>query len=210
VNPATAVALALVGGYLLGAVPVGLLVARLAGGPDLREVGSGRTGATNAFRALGLAGAVTVALLDLGKGIAAAVVGGVLGREAGLSADWVAAGAALAAVVGHTRSIFIGFHGGRGVATAAGGLLVLSPVAIPILGAAFALVVWRWRFVSLGSIVVAILAAPVTAVLVAFDLGSTAAVGYAAGIGLLVVAAHADNIARLRAGTERRLGVPRA
>ena len=208
-NPAAALALALAGGYLIGAVPVGLLVARLAGGPDLREIGSGRTGATNAYRALGLAGAATVAVLDLGKGVAAALIGGVIGREAGMSVEWLAAGAALAAVVGHARSIFIHFRGGRGVATAAGGLLVLAPAAIPLLGAAFALILWRWRFVSLGSIVVAILAAPVTVVLVALDLATPAAVGYAAGIGLLVVAAHADNIARLRAGTERRLGTPR-
>ena len=127
-----------------------------------------------------------------------------------MSPEWLAAGAGLAAVFGHTRSIFIRFRGGRGVATAAGGLLVLAPAAIPVLGAAFALIVWRWRIVSLGSIVVAILAAPVTAVLVSLDLASAAAVGYAAGIGLLVVVAHADNIARLRAGTERRLGAPRS
>jgi glycerol-3-phosphate acyltransferase PlsY len=205
-SPAIAVPAAIVAGYLLGAIPVGLLVARVAGGPDLREMGSGRTGATNAFRALGLAGAVAVALLDFGKGVAAVLIGGWLGRESGVAADWLAAGAGLSAVMGHTRSVFIGFRGGRGVATAAGGLLILAPLAIPVLGAAFGLVVWRWRFVSLGSIVAAIGAAPVTAVLAQLGFASEAAVVYAVGIGLLVVWSHADNIARLRAGTERRLG----
>ena len=112
----------------------------------------------------------------------------------------------MAAVTGHIRSVFIGFRGGRGVATAAGGFLVLVPLAllivIPIIGAVVAVT----RYVSLGSIAGAVSAPLVVAALYVNGLASGADIAYSALVGALVVLAHADNIARLRAGTERRIG----
>ena len=201
-----ALAAALGIGYLLGAIPFGVLVARVAGGRDPRTVGSQRTGATNIRRALGSGWALVVGALDLAKGLAAAAVGTLIGTAAGLAPEWVAASGCLAAVVGHIRSVFIGFQGGRGVATAAGGFLVLVPLAlvvvIPISGVVLAVT----RYVSLASMVGAAGAPAVVALLWATDRASVADIAYAALVGILIIVAHADNIARLRAGTERRIG----
>jgi glycerol-3-phosphate acyltransferase PlsY len=152
---------------------------------------------------------LAVGLLDLAKGIVAAILGGAIGVAVGLAPEWVAAGGCVAAVTGHIRSVFIGFRGGRGVATAAGGFLVLVPVSlliiIPILGVTLAVT----RYVSLASVVGGISAPLVVAGLWATERASLADVAYAAVVGILVVAAHADNIGRLRAGTERRIGTRR-
>jgi glycerol-3-phosphate acyltransferase PlsY len=202
-----AAALAL--GYGLGAIPFGVVVARLVGGTDPRTVGSERTGATNAVRALGPGWGLMVGLLDVAKGLVAAGIGSQIGGLVGLTPEWVAAGGCVAAVTGHVRSVFIGFRGGRGVATAAGGFLVLVPIAllivIPIIGIVMAVT----RYVSLGSIIGAISAPVVVAALYVNGQASGADVAYAAVVGAIVVFAHADNIARLRAGTERRIGTPR-
>jgi len=112
----------------------------------------------------------------------------------------------IAAVAGHIRSVFIGFRGGRGVATFAGTMLATAPWAVAILVPVVLLVVWRRRFVSLGSLVGVALAPVVTAVLVLLDQATWAGVALALGGAAMVTVAHADNIARLRAGTERRLG----
>lgn len=193
-------------GYLLGAIPFGVVVARLAGGEDPRGVGSQRTGATNAVRALGMGWGVAVGLLDLAKGLVAAAAGAAIGGGVGLAPEWVAAGSCVAAVTGHIRSVFIGFRGGRGVATAAGGFLVLVPAAllfvIPITGAVVAVT----RYVSLASVVGAASAPLVVAGLWWSGRASLADVAYALVVGLLIIVAHADNLARLRAGTERRVG----
>jgi acyl phosphate:glycerol-3-phosphate acyltransferase len=194
-------------GYLIGAIPFGILIGRAAGGVDLRQHGSGRIGATNALRTLGLPAAGLVFLMDIGKGMLAVLLVRWL-YQAGppASPDWVAAGAGLAAVVGHVRSIFIGLSGGRGVATFTGAMLVLAPWVVAILAPVFGVVVWRWRYVSLGSIIVALLAPLLAAVLAFVGQSSVAVVAFAAAAAAIVVAAHADNIARLRTGTERRIG----
>lgn len=200
-------ALLVVLGYLIGALPFGLLIGRLAGGVDLREHGSGRTGATNALRTVGLAGAAATFVLDLGKGVVSVLVARWL-YQAGpaVSPEWVAAAAGLAAIVGHIRSVFIGFRGGRGVATFAGAMLATSPWTLAVVVPVVALIVWRTRIVSIGSLTGALLAPIVTAVLVAVGQAPWAGVALGAGGAALVTAAHADNIARLRAGTERRIG----
>ena len=205
-GPAGALGVIVVG-YLLGAIPVGLVVGRMVGGVDLRDYGSRRTGATNAMRTLGSGWGAAVLLLDLLKGLAAVLVARALfeapSAEAG---EWVAAAAGLAAVIGHNWSIFISFTGGRGVATTGGGLLALSPLAVAVLLPAMLLVIWRWRYVSVASLLGALGAVVVTALFVVVGLGGWPAVGYALAAGAIVVASHADNIARLRAGTERRIG----
>jgi glycerol-3-phosphate acyltransferase PlsY len=198
--PGAELVVAAVAGYLIGAIPSGVIVGRLRG-VDPRTSGSGRTGTTNALRSLGARWAVLVAVMDLAKGIVAAFVGLALGPD-----GWGGAVAGIGAVVGHVRSIFIGFGGGRGVATGGGVMLVLAPLAILVGAVELVLIVWRTRLVSLGSIMAAITVAVVTAALFAADLATVAAVVAAAAIGFVVVVAHADNIERLRTGTERRLG----
>lgn len=193
--------------YLIGAIPFGLLVGRLARGVDLRQHGSGRIGATNALRTVGLLGAVLVFALDAAKGFVAVLLVGLL-YDAGPagSPPWVAAAAGIAAIAGHIRSLFIGFKGGRGVATFAGAMLATAPWVLAVVVPIFAIVVWRTRYVSLGSLVGSLLA-PVTAAVLAL-LGQATWAGVALGVGgaALVIGAHSDNIARLRLGTERKIG----
>jgi glycerol-3-phosphate acyltransferase PlsY len=205
-GPLGAAALAVIG-YVIGAIPVGLIVGRLVADVDIRRHGSRRIGATNALRTLGARWAVVVFALDVTKGLGAALLARAL-YEAGPpgSPEWVAAAAGVAAVAGHNWSVFIGFTGGRGVATAAGGLLAVAPVALAVVVPIVAFVVWRTRYVSLGSLTAVALAVGLTAGLAVAGAGSVAAVGYALVAGALVWTAHRDNIDRLRAGTERRIG----
>ena len=197
--------LAAVLGYLLGAIPFGLLVGRLTRGIDLREYGSHRTGATNALRTLGLRAAALVFLLDVGKGVAAVVLSRMLLAD-DPQVEWAAAVAGFAAIVGHNWSVFIRFTGGRGVATSAGALGAMSPWTILLLAPIVIGIIWRSRYVSLGSVTGGLLAPVITAVLWALGAATLPAIAYAAASGLLVTVAHADNIARLRAGTERKIG----
>jgi acyl phosphate:glycerol-3-phosphate acyltransferase len=185
--------------YLLGSVPFGLLLGRLFGASDVRKTGSGNIGATNVARVAGpLAGILTL-LLDAAKGAFAVVLAARLSDQ---SSTWMMI-AGLSALVGHGFPIWLGFHGGKGVATAAGVFLVLCPPAF--LGAAilFTLVVGYWRFVSLGSIAAAasmplliyFLWAPHHAPPYAVTFGSLAAA-------LLIVYKHDANIQRLVQGDE--------
>lgn len=199
------VLLAAIAGYLLGAVPSGVIVGRLRG-VDPRRAGSGRIGTTNALRTLGVVGAAAVLAMDVAKGAAAALAGGAIGEAMGAGGSWPGAVAGVAAVVGHVRSLFIGFGGGRGVATGAGALAVLAPLSLAAAIPVFALVVWRTRYVSLGSIAAAFTAAAVVAALVWGGSLDASALVAAVAIAAVVVVSHGDNIDRLRSGTERRLG----
>lgn len=192
-------------GYLVGAIPFGLIIGRLTKGIDLREHGSHRTGATNALRTLGTPAAVAVFVLDVAKGVAAVLLPRLLFADDPL-VEWAAGVAGVSAIVGHNWSVFIGFTGGRGVAASAGALGAMTIWTIPILAPIVALVIWRTRFVSLGSIIGALMAPIITALLAGLGAATVPAIGYALASGLLVTAAHADNIGRLRAGTERRIG----
>lgn len=196
----TELVIAVAAGYLIGAIPSGVLIGRLRG-IDPRDSGSGRTGTTNALRSLGPRWAAAVALLDVAKGVVAVVVGGFIGPE-----PWAGAMAGVAAVVGHVRSIFIGFGGGRGVATGAGAMLVLAPLAVLASLPEFGLVVWRTRLVSLGSMLASVTVALVAAALFAVGWVGIEVVVAAALVSAVVVFAHADNIGRLIDGTERRIG----
>jgi glycerol-3-phosphate acyltransferase PlsY len=200
-------AILVVVGYLIGALPFGLFIGRLAGGVDLRKHGSGRTGATNALRTIGPTAAVATSVLDVGKGVLAVLLVGWLYQDgpAG-SPAWVGAAAGIAAIGGHVRSVFIGFQGGRGVATFTGAMLAAAPLVLAIVVPLFAIIVWRTRYVSLGSLVGSALAPLTAAGLAAVGQATWAAIALGVGGAALVTMAHADNIARLRTGTERRIG----
>jgi glycerol-3-phosphate acyltransferase PlsY len=191
-------------GYLLGAIPFGLLVARVSAGTDPRTAGSGRIGATNVLRTVGRTGAAVVFLLDVAKGLLAVLLARWLFSGPGV--EWVAAAAGTAAVIGHIRSIFIGFGGGRGVATSTGALLGMAPLVVTIVAPVVIAIVWRTRYVSLGSIGGALLAPLVAALLTLVGLSSIEVIAYAVSAGGLIVVAHGDNISRLRTGAERKLG----
>lgn len=184
-------------GYLAGSIPFAFLVAR-ARGVDVRHAGSGNVGATNVLRTSGVATAVFVMLLDMAKGAGAVQVVWRLAPGA-LAAPAVAG---LAAVVGHIYPVWLNFRGGKGVATAAGVFSVLTPMAVAPALALFVLTVWVTRFVSLGSLVATIALGPIAA-----GLGAPSPVVVAAlASALLIVIRHRSNIARLMAGTERRVG----
>lgn len=192
-------ALFLVIGYLAGSLPMGVVVARFTGARDPRTVGSGRTGGTNALRAMGARRAVLVATLDVLKGFVPVAAASLVGASS--------LGVALtgsAAVVGAWASVFLRFHGGRGVATAIGGALFIQPLAVLLAAPFFFGTIWLTRYVSLGSL-----------------LGTASGTAF---IGLFVVAgwndwpdflfgvvgasivwiAHHDNIGRLVRGEERK------
>jgi glycerol-3-phosphate acyltransferase PlsY len=193
-------ALALLASYLLGAVPTSLLVSRLFAKIDLREHGSGNLGATNLYRVLGWKYAIPVALFDIAKGAIPVLV--FASRVTDLDLFAVACG--VAAILGHVFSVFVGFKGGKGVATAAGVMLGLTPLALAVAAAVWAVLVLLTGYVSLGSIAAAavlplavyLLERPTTAELLWID------VGVAAGVIFL----HRRNIQRLIRGTESRFG----
>ena len=197
---------ATVGAYLAGSIPFGLIVARLTGGADPRSVGSGRTGGTNALRALGRRRAAVVATGDVLKGTLPVLAVRSLAASVGDSAGtWWEVVAALFAVIGATRSVWVGFKGGRGIATGFGTALAIAPAALAGAAPIFIVIIWRTRLVSLGSISAAAAFAPILMIAsVLSPSGLDPAVAAYAIIGpALVWLAHADNIARLRAGTER-------
>lgn len=191
-------ALAVLGAYLVGAVPIGWLVARASGVTDIRRHGSGTIGATNVLRTAGRWPAILTLLGDVLKGYVAVVLGTALGGDE----PGVAATATVAAVVGNCWSVFLGFRGGKGVATGLGALLRVIPLATLAAMPVFVAVVATTRFVSLGSLLAA-LCVPLGAWLLGYPPGSTVA---ALAVALIVVGRHHANIARLLAGTESRLG----
>ena len=191
---------ATVGAYLSGSIPFGLLVARLTGGPDPRSVGSGRTGGTNALRALGRRRAAVVSAGDILKGALPVLAVRALG-----GGDGTEVAAALFAVVGATRSIWVGFKGGRGIATGFGTALAIAPIALAAAAPIFIVVIWRTRIVSLGSLAAVAAFAPIE-IFVRMQTPDGLSIwplAYSIVGPALVWLAHADNIARLRAGTER-------
>ena len=197
---------ATLGAYLAGSIPFGLIVARLTGGADPRSVGSGRTGGTNALRALGRRRAAVVSAGDILKGTLPVLAVRGLAASVGDSAGtWWEVVAALFAVIGATRSVWVGFKGGRGIATGFGTALAIAPAALAGAAPIFIVIIWRTRLVSLGSISAAAAFAPILMTSsVLSPSGLDPAVAAYAIIGpALVWLAHADNIARLRAGTER-------
>jgi len=193
--------------YLLGSIPFGYLIVRKTVGADIRETGSGGTGATNVSRRAGKAAGIYTLALDALKG-AVAVVWAVVLVGSSSRAAWIVTAAAIAVIVGHIFPVWLKFRGGKGVATGVGVFLMLAPIALVCAGILFLAIVLFTRYVSLGSVVAAatiplfvwlqsVFVTPVA------DLRPllTAAVVCAA----LIVFAHRGNIGRLAHGTEAQI-----
>jgi len=197
----------LVGAYLVGAIPWSWLIVRWKTGQDIREIGSGNVGATNAMRAAGRGAGAVALLLDIGKGVAPVLVARALDAP-----PLVASCAAALAVLGHMYPVWLGFHGGgKGVATAAGALGALAPIPALLSAVVFVVVTALFRYVSLGSIA-ALVAFPLLVMALASRGDAprdTAFLVSSALVPALSVWKHRGNVRRLLAGTERRLGAPR-
>ena len=184
-------------GYAVGSVPFAFLLARRAG-IDVRVAGSGNVGAANVLRTSGTPLGLTVMILDIGKGAAT-----VLAAYAGAESNSSVAAAGAAAIVGHIYPVWLRFHGGKGVAVAAGVFSVLAPMAAVLAAAVFFATVGLTRVVSLGSV-----AATVTLPSAAWLTGApTPAFVAATGTGILILFRHRANIRRILNGTERRMAL---
>ena len=218
-------ALVIIIAYLLGSIPFGYLIVKATAGGDIRATGSGGTGATNVSRRAGKVAGILTLMLDALKGAAAVVVASwafdvplwqsyiaphvETFANGGLSfqqAYWCIAGAAIAAIVGHMFPVWLGFRGGKGVATGIGVFLILAPGAVAFAALIFILIVWLRRYVSLGSIIAAV-TIPLFVWLLNFIRPSEefAPVITAASVSaLLIIFAHRANIGRLIEGTENK------
>ena len=193
-----------VASYLLGTIPFGYILVRVFRGEDVRSSGSGNIGATNVARmspALGM----TTLVLDAGKGIAAVVLARAL--SGGEHQKLVMTVAAFSAILGHLFPVWLKFHGGKGVATSLGSFALIAPKSIVCMVGLFLLVVAATRYVSLGSVVTAA-AFPVLA-WVLHEYTEAVQLLLIAGASLLIVWKHRQNITRLVAGTESKLGAKR-
>ena len=202
-NPWIISAIALLLAYLLGAIPTGYLAGKLLQGIDIREQGSRSTGATNVLRTLGKGPAIVVLLLDIVKGVVAIAVAIFFGTGVSLEwSNWLIAMAGLAAVLGHARSIWLGFSGGKSAATGLGVLLTMAwPVGVGV-AIVFGAVLALSRMVSLSSISAAL----ASIALMLFYNQPLPYVLLAVAGGLYVILRHRTNVQRLLAGTEPRIG----
>ena len=183
--------------YLIGAIPVGFLVARLFGGLDIRRSGSGNIGATNVLRTLGKLPAVVTLLGDVTKGYLAVSAAGAI-----IPARWGAAAGAALAVIGNCWPVFLRFRGGKGMATGLGAFLVLTPWATVPAALVWLVVTASFRFVSLAS-VMACVCLPLGVALLGYPFASMAAALIA---GIIIILRHRANLSRLASGREPRLG----
>jgi acyl phosphate:glycerol-3-phosphate acyltransferase len=196
---------ALLNAYLLGSIPFGFLIVKFKSGSDIRQVGSGGTGATNVSRKAGKGAGVVTLALDALKGTLAVLLARWLMGESGTS--WIVAGAAVLAVIGHCFPVWLKFKAGKGVATGLGVFLAIVPWSVLAAFVLFVLIVWRTRYVSLGSICAAafvpvwtmlqhLFVAPVSDFMSVFAALCV--------VSAIIIAKHHENIKRLLAGTENK------
>jgi glycerol-3-phosphate acyltransferase PlsY len=204
-----AIAVAGLLGYAIGSVQFGLIIGRITRGVDIRDYGSGATGATNVIRTSGAKAGVLVIVLDIAKGIVPVYAGIALGHAAGLDHDeraWAAATGAFGAVLGHIWPLWFGFRGGKAVATGFGGALAMNPLASVALIPVAALIVGAVRIMSVMSILMPPVLAGVFVVLAVIGVSPPAYAVYAVPTAALIVFKHRANIRRLLDGTEPRIG----
>ena len=213
-------------GYLFGSINGAIFSVRLLKHEDVRKFGSGNAGLTNTFRCFGKACGILTLIIDLGKGAAAMaltyLISGLLkwaplyeGMETSHDYRWLCYVAAVFAVLGHVFPLWHGFKGGKGVLVGVSVFLVINPWTFVILMAIFGIVLAISKYVSLSSIVATLSVIPVTLLLERFQRGTSLGIAllYTALItvpALLIVYSHRENIARLKNGTERRLGAKKA
>jgi len=200
-------------GYLLGSIPFGLLIGRRSAKVDVRQHGSGKTGATNVLRMAGKKAAALVATLDVSKGVLAVIFAGLIVRGDYLVVGGIGLGmlvaqvlAALAAILGHNFPVFLKFRGGRGVATFFGGLIALCPVAAIFGGEMLLIGAGLTRYASIGSIVGVVGTYTVLVPLTILNSFPIEYLAYALIGTIIIIVMHRDNIVRLIQGKERKLG----
>jgi glycerol-3-phosphate acyltransferase PlsY len=183
-------------GYLLGSIPTGLILAKLFSKVDPRKIGSKNIGATNIFRTAGKSLGILTLIGDLLKGAIPVVIA----IQWGESDLWIAL-SGLTPFLGHIFPIFLGFRGGKGVATALGVYLIMSPISVLIEFIIFAGIIWKWRYISLGSIVCA---TTIPILLAFFRSDSQAYFIVSVIMAALILYRHQSNISRLLQGTENK------
>ena len=189
-----------IGAYVLGAIPFGKVVAKYVARIDITQRGSGNIGATNVARELGMKWGVITLILDVLKGLAPVLLFSLYASQTGTAYEIALAGIGLCALLGHMFPVFLGFHGGKGVATALGVYLAISPLSCLFGLILFVLIVIKWDFISLGSIISA-----GTMPLFFILLGKSHPVIIASVImALLICYKHKENIERLIKGEERK------
>lgn len=188
--------------YLIGSIPFGYLIVRAKGGGDVRDTGSGGTGATNVSRRAGKAAGVVTLLLDALKGAIAVIIAQLILK--GDDTTWLPAAAAIAVIVGHVFPVWLRFRGGKGVATGVGVFLMLAPLAVLFAGVIFVTVVALTKYVSLGSILAAA-TVPLFVWLFVLEVDLRPVLAASITGALLILFAHRGNIARLLNGTEPRI-----
>jgi len=197
-----------VAAYLLGAIPFGLLVARMYGIKDIRAVGSGNIGATNVWRLAGAKAAAWVFLLDIGKGLLAVLLARLV-HQSIMNREFLLVISGVAAVLGHVFPVYLGFRGGKGVNTGLGVMLSLLPLETLACVTVFVIVLAVTKFVSVGSIVAAVALAAIVAV-ERFWLNPMIPIVFVpltVSLALFIVVTHRQNIKRLAAGTENRFSL---
>ena len=194
-------------GYLYGSVPFGFLAAKWLRGVDIRKTGSGNIGATNAARVLGFRFFPVIFLLDLSKGLLPALGEVALAGQGRYEPHPLVVATGLAAVLGHAFPLYLGFKGGKAVATSTGFFLAVAPLQLLMAAGVWGLVFALWRYVSLASIAAA-LALPAALCLARQDPFGSGVFLTGMGVlgGLFVIYLHRANIGRLLAGTERKVG----
>jgi glycerol-3-phosphate acyltransferase PlsY len=192
--------------YLAGSIPTSLIMGRLLFGKDVRDLGSGNAGGTNAFRVFGWKAGVPTVIVDVGKGLLATLLVSRLAVDPPIPRELVQVLAGCSAVVGHIWTVFAGFRGGKGVGTAAGMVAGLYPVPLAVSAVVFALVLFATGIVSLASIVAAAAFPVVLAVLNASGVMTVPPVlfWFSLPLAALIIFTHRSNIRRLLAGTENR------
>ncbi len=202
-NPSILISISIISAYLLGSIPTSYIFGKLVKGIDIRQHGSGNVGASNALRILGLKYGIAVLIFDIGKGIAAVLIAQTI---LGIGSDLFLVIVGLAAILGHVFTIFLGFKGGKGVATSAGVFICLTPIPVVITLVVFIIVVWISKYISLGSMLAALTLFLCELIInIRTSFSELEKLVFIAVVSLFIFIKHIPNIRRLIKGNENRL-----